>query len=897
MGTYLRVVTGLPLDRNAAVDNLCKLVSSFLLKSSLGIPKPITMTHGTFATFDYSRKLSIVPGRKTNDFTMWDSKPGRKFYSAFPPSHLAGFLSIIIVPIFSEASCPVLGPPLRPPSGQLVKDIMEQQNLKSLFIPPAIAEQILQEPGGLGFFEGLDFMYYAGGPLSQAAGDRISQATTLCQLYGSTETSQIPQLVPLPEDWAYMEWHPHVKKEMIVEDTENDVFELVLYMDSSTEKISALNYNAPGATEWQTRDLFKPHPSKPNLWRFHGRKDDIIVLSNSEKFFPVPVEVMVSGHPLVSGALVIGQGRFQAALLVEPKPDAADEASLIDQVWPLVEKANLLVPGQGRITRSMIIVTNTHKPFQRAAKGTIVRKLTEIFFEPEIDALYSKDSTSDHSNTLPVLESLSVSSEVEEFVRSIVLLAFSNIAKASNDDDMFTLGLDSLKTLEIIGLLKVGLRKHREPSELEWLSSRAIYSHPSIKRLAALIAGTLSSKSVSTKAEDEGLEESRARRMDSLIHKYTHNLTKRVRSSEQALLPQRRTIAVTGTTGSLGARILQVLSDDPSTTKIYCLDRAQDARQRHEKQGFRFEESKVQYCTARIGETHLGLDALMYEELTGTVDVIVHNAWKVDFNQILESFENDHIRGVRSLVDWAVESKRHARIVYISSVSSVSSWCNTESDPLVPEELIPQHYAAAHMGYGESKHVAELILGTASKQSEIPVSILRVGQIAGSTESSDPQWPVQEWVPSLVKTSKFLGLVPDDLPPIDWIPINKLSCIVAELTQNNVKLDKIQIYNLVNPRPKPWKTIVKAIKDHCGQESQSVSLHAWIERLQESQESSQEYTSKPALKMLKFFTQMLVGQVGQRYETAHGVHASSTMASLPPVNEEWMKIWLKQWAF
>lgn len=172
------------------------------------------MTHGTFATNDFCRLLPTIPGRRKNDLTLWDSKDGRKFYSAFPPSHLAGFLSIIIIPIFSEASSPVLGPHLRPPSGDLVVTIMEHQDLRGLFVPPAIAEQILLEPDGLAMFKKLDFMYTAGGPLSESAGDVICRVTTLCQIYGSTGTSQTPQLIPSPEDWAYMKWHPVVKHEM-----------------------------------------------------------------------------------------------------------------------------------------------------------------------------------------------------------------------------------------------------------------------------------------------------------------------------------------------------------------------------------------------------------------------------------------------------------------------------------------------------------------------------------------------------------------------------------------------------------------------------------------------------------------------------------------------------------
>lgn len=53
------------------------------------------------------------------------------------------------------------------------------------------------------------------------------------------------------------------------------------------------------------------HPIKPNLWRYYGRGDDIIVL------FTGDIETSIHKHPLVIGALTLGQGQFQVALLVE----------------------------------------------------------------------------------------------------------------------------------------------------------------------------------------------------------------------------------------------------------------------------------------------------------------------------------------------------------------------------------------------------------------------------------------------------------------------------------------------------------------------------------------------------------------------------------------------------
>ncbi|KAJ8065226.1 hypothetical protein OCU04_005931 [Sclerotinia nivalis] len=181
---------------------------------STGIPKPIAMTHGTFAVLDNERNLPKVPGRKNRDFSVWGFQGGGKFYHVFPYFYLAGFLSNIVNPTFTEASSPVLGPPLQPPSGSLLKQIMKHQKLRALYIPPAIAEQLLQEPEGIDFFRGLDFLCYTGAPFSPNAGKQLVEATELCSLYGSTEAFQVPQLAPSKDDWAYMEWNPSFKLEI-----------------------------------------------------------------------------------------------------------------------------------------------------------------------------------------------------------------------------------------------------------------------------------------------------------------------------------------------------------------------------------------------------------------------------------------------------------------------------------------------------------------------------------------------------------------------------------------------------------------------------------------------------------------------------------------------------------
>ena len=449
---------------------------------STGLPKPVVMTHGTFAIIDNDRKFPIVAGRKNHDFTVWDfdGTPGR-IYEPFPPFHLAGFFNKVIVPLYTTA-VPVFGPPLRPPSAALVAEIMEQQNIRGCLLPPSVVEQLLHEPHGLDFVKRLDIVCYAGGPLSQGTGDVISRVTSVCQFYGSTEVGQIRQLVPRSEDWSYMEFHPRTKLEFRPSD--DDAFELVVLADATTEESVALNHNYPGVEEWHTKDLFKPHPTKKNLWRFHGRRDDIIVLSNGEKLNPVPMESQLLGSSMIVGALVTGQNRSQPALLIETNNiDSKTDDELTDQIWPAVESANNNMAGHGRIVRSMILLAKRDKPFLRAGKGTVVRKLTENAYADQIRELYSRRPEQMSTKPLPLVATAFSSDATDKLIRSI-LCSTLEVDELKDSDNLYISGLDSLKTAEAVEALRSSLLPHRTRSEVSWLSAEFFYNDPTISQLS-----------------------------------------------------------------------------------------------------------------------------------------------------------------------------------------------------------------------------------------------------------------------------------------------------------------------------------------------------------------------------------------------------------------------------
>lgn len=804
-------------------------------------------------------------------------------------------MALVVLPIYSTTATVVLGPADRPPTGRLACEIMQQYELRALFCPPTIFEQLVIEPEGLERANRLDFLLYAGGPLTTTTGDLLSQVTDVCQFYGSTETGAVQALVPLREDWASLEWHPSYQADM--QPSEDDAYEMVLYRDPKLQGIRSLSCNFPDVEEWHTRDLFRPHPTKSNLWRFHGRTDDIIVLSNGEKFNPSPSEAIIAGHYLLSGAIIVGLAKFQPALLVELR-DGVDlpAEAVIEDIWPSIEQANGQAPGHARIVRSMIAVANATKRFERAGKGTVIRKMTAEKFESEIEAVYSDDNLGGRGPVLAATDDLGV---IQDYVRASINMSFP-VPELKEDEDMYVLGLDSLKSVEIAGILKAGI----EASETSWLSTQVVYANPTIRKLANFIHQRLSPHLVSEEKRD-GLKETSITKMASLVHKYTNDLPQVSSMKNRLLEKSKLNVVLTGSTGSLGIHLLRSLLDDPTIMKIYCMNRSANGRERQEESfaNLGLERSlnlpRVEFIRANYGESQLGLPDAQFKELASTVDIIIHNAWKVDFNHSLESFEPVHIQGVRNLIDWSIHSSRHQHIVFISSTSSVGNWKSVHQGELVSESPVSSHQVAQKMGYGESKHVSECILHVASERSGVPVSVLRVGQIAGPVSAAGV-WNRDEWFPSLVKTSQSLGFLPNYIPDANWIPVDSLAASVLDIARSAATTGKAQTYNIVNPKSTAWTSLLDTVLKRLNPHVQVVELSEWIQMLEQiDRNNTRELTAKPAAKILDFYRAFEEQRVagGLKYSTANGVAASKTLAKLEPVNKDWMEIWLTQWGY
>ena len=148
----------------------------------------------------------------------------------------------------------------------------------------------------------------------------------------------------------------------------------------------------PELDEFRSRDLMRrcPDPGFENLWKFEERVDDMMLLSNGLKVNPVHMEMRLQVHPVLKGNLVFGNGHTSCGLLLEPKDRGISREELIWKAWGAVEEANALVPEHARVSRDKVIVATDERPFVRASKGTVVRKLTLGLYRNEIEQAYKE---------------------------------------------------------------------------------------------------------------------------------------------------------------------------------------------------------------------------------------------------------------------------------------------------------------------------------------------------------------------------------------------------------------------------------------------------------------------------------------------------------------------------
>jgi thioester reductase-like protein len=233
-----------------------------------------------------------------------------------------------------------------------------------------------------------------------------------------------------------------------------------------------------------------------------------------------------------------------------------------------------------------------------------------------------------------------------------------------------------------------------------------------------------------------------------------------------------------------------------------------------------------------LTRSDFGLDP----EVLQQVNLVIHNAWSVNFNMGVASFENQ-IQGARNLLDFSF--KANARFFFVSSVSAA-----VRSGSVVPESHLEHLTDAQEMGYARSKLVAERLCLHA-RQAGLDARVLRVGQITGDTRQG--AWNPTEAIPLMIRSATTIGALPTLNDTLTWLPIDVVAQVIVEICQSEKPHD---VYHIVNSRSFHWTKDLLPMLRTAGLRFDEVSQQDWLERLGSS---NPDPAVNPTIKLLDFF--------------------------------------------
>ncbi|KAF7330079.1 Acetyl-CoA synthetase-like protein [Mycena kentingensis (nom. inval.)] len=849
-----------------------------------GLPKPIPISHRTFLSFGNLDALLEFP-----------ILAPRLACGGLPPFHALGMFMQLLNPLLNGTTCCLY--PLSSGPGAVVVSpdsflaTCKNANVSGLITVPAFLVEWAKREQEIPYLASLSIVIFSGGPLPTEVGDYlVEKGVNLAQIYGSTECCGVTRLVRSPEvlasQWTWVEFSERVKIRWVpVNET---TFE-AQFLTSPTH-YPAIE-NLPDVKGVSTKDLFERHPTNPNLYRPVGRLDHVIVMANGEKAVPGPFEDILNASAKINSAIMFGRGRNQLGVLVEPADsvrhvDAGDDEQVQrfrNEIWGVVEKANEVVPTFARVYKEMILITRPGVPMARAAKGTVINAATFTLYAEDIENLYAAIESSTNASDLAPPAAWSAVALERWLLEHATALASKEVVASA---DLFEQGFDSLNATFLRQRIVGALRNANLVVAARDVPQNLVYRYPTIPSLAGFVAGLVAGAqpATGTKAAKDAIE--------AMIEKYS--LT-----SVKQQLPWTRTgtevVLLTGSTGALGTHILESLLRNPLIKRVYVLNRpgrVPSAQRQEAAFGDRgldvtvLKDPQLVFLEGDYTRDDLGLPEEIRTLLQSTLTIIVHNAWPVDFNKYLVTFE-PQIAGMRNLLDLAGRTCNATRFVFASSIAAAQGWDGAKGP--FPEELQNDASVAVGMGYGESKYVCERLLAA----SGLSGTSIRIGQVSGSP--SNGAWSTTNWVPVVVKSSFAIGSFPSrPAAELSWIPPDVVARVVIDVALEGDA--QLRATNLVHPCPVAWDTIFGALASDAG--LPLVPIDEWVQRVEASaaDATAEDLERIPAMKLAELLKDLLDGQGSTpQFEMGHVTQVSPTLATLEQLNEKDAGMWMKYW--
>jgi fatty acyl-CoA reductase len=307
---------------------------------------------------------------------------------------------------------------------------------------------------------------------------------------------------------------------------------------------------------------------------------------------------------------------------------------------------------------------------------------------------------------------------------------------------------------------------------------------------------------------------------------------------------KKKSIFITGATGFLGIALIEkLLRTCTDLTSIYLLLRPKKGKTVEERleeitNNLIFEKfletnsrdafKKLIPITGDVGEERLGLSDTDRQTLINNVNVVIHSAATLDFQQPLKPTVFINLLGTRRVLELCAEIKNLSSMVHVSS-AYVNSYLLKTEEILYPapedaekiinlaqtlndealNELTPGILKDHPNTYTFTKHLAEHEVNKYA--TKFPVGIVRPSMIVGAWQEPVPGWTISKNGPQGFLMGAAKGIV-RRLPlaenlVVDYIPVDVVvnHCLITAQYVADKKSNDLTIFHCTSSTRNPFK--------------------------------------------------------------------------------------------
>lgn len=383
-------------------------------------------------------------------------------------------------------------------------------------------------------------------------------------------------------------------------------------------------------------------------------------------------------------------------------------------------------------------------------------------------------------------------SETEKSLAKIWAILLRMPAKTIGaHDSFFDLGGDSLKANQMIFDIRKTWRVE--------IDMNAVFRSPRLKDFSLSIDKLRDPAAFELSVGDEnnGLPQANSIGADEDYagdaRRLVEDLPKCFPSTENLNLSKTITVFLTGATGFLGSYILRDLLSRSINIRVVVHARGKSAdislqrvKVTCQAYGFWSEswDSKIRCVTGNLGDPKLGLPNEVWDELSKSVDVVIHNGALVHWVFPYSKLKAPNVQGTIDAMDLCAVG-RPKTFVFISSTSvldndyyvQLSDRLCSEGKAGIPEsDDLEGSSTGLSNGYGQSKWVSEHLTREAGRRG-LRGAIVRPGYISGDSQTGVTI--ADDFLIRMLKGCIQLSAQPDISNTINMCPVDFVARLVV----------------------------------------------------------------------------------------------------------------------